>query len=59
MNNSIQPEPRDMVKTWRCEKTHLKKGAWSPEEDQMLKAYIKRYGIWNWNEMSKAAGTDH
>lgn len=34
----------------------LKKGSWSPEEDQKLKAYIKRYGIWNWTEMPKAAG---
>ncbi|KAJ9690249.1 hypothetical protein PVL29_012749 [Vitis rotundifolia] len=33
-----------------------KKGSWSPEEDQKLKAYIKRYGIWNWTEMPKAAG---
>ena len=50
-----------MVKTsWSSEKTHLiKKGVWSLEEDQKLKAYIKRYGIWNWTEMSKAAGTDH
>ncbi|CAK7331773.1 unnamed protein product [Dovyalis caffra] len=34
----------------------LKRGAWSPEEDLKLIAYIKRYGIWNWNEMPKAAG---
>ncbi|PON49316.1 MYB transcription factor [Parasponia andersonii] len=45
-----------MGKTWRCQKTHLNKGVWSPEEDQKLVAYIKRYGIWNWSEMSKAAG---
>ncbi|XP_057985387.1 transcription factor MYB15-like [Hevea brasiliensis] len=34
----------------------LKKGKWSAEEDQKLIAYISRYGIWNWNEMPKAAG---
>ncbi|KAG2689748.1 hypothetical protein I3760_09G153500 [Carya illinoinensis] len=34
----------------------LRKGAWSPEEDQKLKTYIKRYGIWNWSRMSKPAG---
>ncbi|KAJ8761735.1 hypothetical protein K2173_004544 [Erythroxylum novogranatense] len=34
----------------------LRKGAWSPEEDRMLIAYIGRYGIWNWTEMPKAAG---
>ncbi|KAE8733218.1 Myb-related protein Myb4 [Hibiscus syriacus] len=34
----------------------LRKGAWSPEEDRKLTAYIKRYGIWNWAEMAKPAG---
>ena len=43
-------------KTSSGERTPLKKGAWSPEEDRKLVAYIKRYKIWNWSEMSKAAG---
>ncbi|XP_059274794.1 transcription factor WER-like [Lycium ferocissimum] len=34
----------------------IKKGAWSPEEDQKLKYYIMRYGIWNWSQMPKFAG---
>ncbi|CAK7350755.1 unnamed protein product [Dovyalis caffra] len=34
----------------------LKRGAWSPEEDQKLIAYINRHGIWNWIEIPKAAG---
>ncbi|GMI93362.1 hypothetical protein HRI_003005500 [Hibiscus trionum] len=34
----------------------LRKGAWSPEEDKKLIAYVKRYGIWNWAEMAKPAG---
>ncbi|XP_009624781.1 transcription factor MYB15-like isoform X3 [Nicotiana tomentosiformis] len=34
----------------------IKKGAWSPEEDQKLKSYIIRYGIWNWSHMPKFAG---
>ncbi|KAK4351191.1 hypothetical protein RND71_030504 [Anisodus tanguticus] len=34
----------------------IKKGAWSPEEDQKLRAYIMRYGIWNWRQMPKFAG---
>ncbi|KAL9392666.1 hypothetical protein Peur_016586 [Populus x canadensis] len=33
----------------------LKRGAWSPEEDQKLIAYINRHGIRNWIEMPKAA----
>ncbi|MCE5165826.1 hypothetical protein HAX54_012502 [Datura stramonium] len=34
----------------------IKKGAWSPEEDQKLRSYIMRYGIWNWRQMPKFAG---
>ncbi|WCJ42981.1 MYB-like transcription factor 4 [Euphorbia peplus] len=34
----------------------LKKGVWSSEEDERLISYIYRFGIWNWNEMPKAAG---
>ncbi|OIT38711.1 myb-related protein myb4 [Nicotiana attenuata] len=36
-----------------------KEGAWSPEEDQKLRAYIMRYGIWNWRHMPKFAGLIH
>ncbi|CAL5409718.1 unnamed protein product [Camellia sinensis] len=46
----------EMVRTRRCEKTGLKKGIWSPEEDQKLITYIRRHGIWNWSEMAKPAG---
>nr|XP_043625646.1 transcription factor MYB114-like [Erigeron canadensis] len=37
-------------------KTVLKKGAWSHEEDEKLKSYISRYGIWNWSHMPRFAG---
>ncbi|KAK6917431.1 SANT/Myb domain, partial [Dillenia turbinata] len=46
----------DMVRSPLGEKTQLRKGTWSPEEDQKLIDYIRRYGIWNWSQMSKAAG---
>ncbi|GKA08027.1 transcription factor WER-like protein [Tanacetum coccineum] len=40
-----------------CEKNAgLKKGSWSHEEDEMLKSYISKYGIWNWCHMPKFAG---
>ncbi|GFZ03143.1 myb domain protein 15 [Actinidia rufa] len=46
-----------MARARCCEKLMaLKKGAWSPEEDRKLITYIKRYRIWNWGEMPKAAG---
>ncbi|TYH13665.1 hypothetical protein ES288_A06G157000v1 [Gossypium darwinii] len=38
------------------EKTTLRKGPWSSEEDHKLIAYVTRYGIWNWTAMAKAAG---
>ncbi|KAJ0252378.1 Transcription factor MYB87 [Hirschfeldia incana] len=30
-----------------CDKTAVKKGPWSPEEDAMLKSYIEKYGTGN------------
>ncbi|KAL9456199.1 hypothetical protein AB3S75_005423 [Citrus x aurantiifolia] len=45
-----------MVKAGGSEKPSLRKGSWTPEEDWKLIAYIRRYGIWNWSEMSKYAG---
>ncbi|KAF8369888.1 hypothetical protein HHK36_005456 [Tetracentron sinense] len=44
-----------MVRIPSCEKNGLKKGAWAPEEDNKLTAYIKRYGIWNWRELPRFA----
>ncbi|KAK4718355.1 hypothetical protein R3W88_016693 [Solanum pinnatisectum] len=35
---------------------YVKKGAWSPEEDQKLIDYIMKYGVWNWSHMPKFAG---
>ncbi|KAK4363514.1 hypothetical protein RND71_018755 [Anisodus tanguticus] len=47
--------PQLQQKSTNMEKI-MKKGAWSPEEDQKLRAYIMRYGIWNWRQMPKFAG---
>ncbi|XP_016445812.1 transcription factor MYB58-like [Nicotiana tabacum] len=46
--------PQQQQKSTNMEE--IKKGAWSPEEDQKLKTYIMRYGIWNWSHMPKFAG---
>ncbi|KAL7185650.1 hypothetical protein ACSBR2_027574 [Camellia fascicularis] len=45
-----------MVRTPSFDKNGMKKGAWSPEEDNKLRAYIHRYGHWNWRELPKYAG---
>ena len=39
-----------------CEKMGLKKGPWSPEEDQILISYIQKHGHGNWRALPKQAG---
>ncbi|KAL4569063.1 hypothetical protein LXL04_024690 [Taraxacum kok-saghyz] len=45
-----------MVKALTFDKITVKKGAWSEEEDNKLRAYIQRYGHWNWGLLPKFAG---
>lgn len=37
-------------------KDGLKKGAWSHEEDEKLRAYVQNHGHPNWRELPKLAG---
>ena len=39
-----------------CEKEGLRRGAWSPEEDQRLAAYIRQHGHPNWRALPRQAG---
>ncbi|XVF40610.1 hypothetical protein PTKIN_Ptkin01aG0127800 [Pterospermum kingtungense] len=39
-----------------CEKKGLKKGPWTPEEDQKLIDYIQKHGYGNWRILPKNAG---
>ncbi|KAJ9185798.1 hypothetical protein P3X46_005389 [Hevea brasiliensis] len=45
-----------MVRVPCCEKMGLKKGPWTPEEDQILVSYIQRFGHGNWRALPKQAG---
>ncbi|EXC31955.1 Myb-related protein Myb4 [Morus notabilis] len=45
-----------MVRAPCCEKMGLKKGPWTPEEDQILISYIQRYGHANWRALPTQAG---
>ncbi|PON55847.1 MYB transcription factor [Parasponia andersonii] len=45
-----------MGKTPCCEKNGLKKGPWTPEEDQALIDYIKKNGHGRWRTLPKNAG---
>ncbi|KAM7498214.1 hypothetical protein LguiA_022628 [Lonicera macranthoides] len=40
----------------KIDENGIKKGAWSEEEDDMLRAYVERYGHWNWRQLPKFAG---
>ncbi|KAL5727538.1 hypothetical protein ACHQM5_000722 [Ranunculus cassubicifolius] len=39
-----------------CEKQGLKKGPWTPEEDELLSDYIKKNGHGSWRSLPKNAG---
>ncbi|CAB4315849.1 unnamed protein product [Prunus armeniaca] len=39
-----------------CEKMGLKKGPWTPEEDETLISYIRQHGHSNWRALPKQAG---
>ncbi|GMI88451.1 myb domain protein 14, ARABIDOPSIS THALIANA MYB DOMAIN PROTEIN 14 [Hibiscus trionum] len=45
-----------MVRPPSYDKNGLKKGEWSPEEDQKLRSYIQSYGHWNWRLLPQFAG---
>ncbi|KAI5660739.1 hypothetical protein M9H77_20062 [Catharanthus roseus] len=45
-----------MVRTPCCDKSGMRKGTWTPEEDRKLIAYVTRYGCWNWRQLPKFAG---
>ncbi|KAL8196627.1 hypothetical protein R6Q57_024922 [Mikania cordata] len=45
-----------MVRPPCFDKNGIKKGAWSEDEDNKLRAYILRYGHPNWRELPKLAG---
>lgn len=39
-----------------CDKVGLKKGPWTPEEDQKLLAYIEEHGHGSWRALPSKAG---
>ncbi|KAL5080162.1 hypothetical protein RYX36_008583 [Vicia faba] len=39
-----------------CDKTNVKRGLWTPEEDAKILAYVANHGIGNWTLVPKIAG---
>lgn len=54
-STNIDLKGKKMVKS-SCYDNGVKKGAWSEDEDTKLRAYIQRYGHWNWGLLPKFAG---
>ena len=46
-----------MVRAPYFDKNGVKKGAWSREEDDKLREHVEKYGLWNWREIPKFAGS--
>lgn len=42
-----------------CDKLGIKKGPWTPEEDQQLVAHIQRHGHGSWRALPTLAGMHH
>lgn len=48
---------REMGRAPCCDKANVKRGPWSPEEDQKLKEYIEKHGTGgNWIALPQKAG---
>lgn len=47
---------KEMGRTPCCDKKGLKKGPWTPEEDEILVGYIKEHGHGSWRSLPKLAG---
>jgi len=45
-----------MVRSQCCDKVGLKKGPWTPEEDQKLLAYVEEHGHGSWRALPAKAG---
>jgi myb proto-oncogene protein len=39
-----------------CDQDGVKKGPWTPEEDQLLVQYIQKHGLGCWRSLPKNAG---
>jgi hypothetical protein len=53
---TIRIEKPEMGRIPCCEKDNVKRGQWTPEEDNKLSSYIAQHGTRNWRLIPKNAG---
>ena len=51
-------EINNMGRSPSCDENGLKKGPWTPEEDQKLVHYIKQHGHGSWRALPRFAGSN-
>jgi len=56
LSSLISEKITKMARTPSCDKSGMRKGTWTAEEDRKLIAYVTRYGCWNWRQLPKFAG---
>jgi myb proto-oncogene protein len=55
----VKDSVKKMGRTPCCDKKGLKKGPWTPEEDDLLVTYIKKNGHGSWRSLPKLAGISY
>jgi len=55
---TLQQLPLKMGRMACCEKVGLKKGPWTPEEDNKLLDYVEKHGHGNWRSVPAKAGNN-
>lgn len=53
---SSQNQSVEMGRSPCCDENGLKKGPWTPEEDQKLVSYVQKHGHGSWRALPKLAG---
>ena len=51
--------PQKMGRPPCCDKSNVKKGLWTAEEDAKILAYVAIHGVGNWSLIPKKAGLVH
>ncbi|KAJ9131895.1 hypothetical protein P3X46_034798 [Hevea brasiliensis] len=55
-SSSTSPSAKKTTATPCCSKVGIKRGPWTPEEDELLSNYIKKEGAERWRTLPKRAG---